>query len=244
MQPKAASETARKPGWSPWRLWPLLLIALALVLFFAFGLQRYLSLAALRENQAEWRGFIQAHFIAAILTFIAVYTAVVAFSIPVAIFVTLIGGFLFGAAVAFPMVVISATIGSTLLFLAARSALGTLLEAKAGPWFARLEQGFRRDQWSYMFFLRLTPFVPFFVVNLVPAFLGVDLLCFVVATFFGIMPVTLIYALAGAGIGDALEAGTFSAQSILTPKLILALTGLGVLAILPAILRRFRKQAP
>jgi uncharacterized membrane protein YdjX (TVP38/TMEM64 family) len=244
MQPKAASETARKPGWSPWRLWPLLLIVLALILFFAFGLQRYLSLAALRENQAEWRGFIQAHFVAAILTFIAVYTAVVAFSIPVAIFVTLIGGFLFGAAVALPMVVISATIGSTLLFLAARSALGTLLEAKAGPWFARLEQGFRRDQWSYMFFLRLTPFVPFFVVNLVPAFLGVDLLCFVVATFFGIMPVTLIYALAGAGIGDALEAGTFSAQSILTPKLILALTGLGILAILPAILRRFRKQAP
>ena len=244
MQPKAASETARKPGWSPWRLWPLLLIALALILFFAFGLQRYLSLAALRENQAEWRGFIQAHFVAAILVFIVTYTAGVAFSIPVAVFVTLIGGFLFGAAFAFPMVVVSATLGSTLLFLAARSALGTLLEAKAGPWFARLEQGFRRDQWSYMFFLRLTPFVPFFVVNLAPAFLGVDLLCFVVATFFGIMPITLIFVLTGAGIGDALQAETFSVGTVLSPKLVLALTGLGFVAILPAILRRFRKQQP
>jgi uncharacterized membrane protein YdjX (TVP38/TMEM64 family) len=243
MQPKAAGETARPPAWSPRRLWPLLLIALALILFFAFGLQRYLSFAALREHQAEWRSFIQAHFIAAILVFVLIYTAVVAFSIPVAVFVTLFGAFLFGAAVAFPMVVIAATLGSTLLFLAARSSLGSLLEAKAGPWFARLEQGFRRDQWSYMFFLRLTPIVPFFIVNLAPAFLGVDLLCFVVATFFGIMPVTLIYCLAGAGIGDALEAGAFSVQAILTPKLILALSGLGIIAILPAILRRFRKNA-
>lgn len=222
----------------------MLLIALALALFFALGLQRYLSLAALREHQAEWRGFIQDHFGAAILVFIGAYTAVVAFSIPVAVFVTLFGGFLFGAAVTFPMVVGAATLGSTLLFLAARSALGDLLKAKAGSWLARLEQGFRRDQWSYMFFLRLTPIVPFFIVNLAPAFLGVDLLCFVVATFFGIMPVTLIYCLAGAGIGDALEAGTFSVQAILTPKLILALIGLGVVALLPALLRRFRKTVP
>lgn len=244
MQPKAAGETARPRVWSPRRLWPLALIGLALVLFFALDLQRYLSLAALREHQAEWRGFIQAHFVAAILVFAGTYMAVVTFSIPVAIFVTLIGGFLFGAAVAFPMVVVAATLGSTLLFLAARSALGDLLKTKAGPWLARLEQGFRRDQWSYMFFLRLTPIVPFFIVNLAPAFLGVDLLCFMVATFFGIMPVTLVYCLAGAGIGDALEAGTFSVQAILTPKLILALTGLGIVAILPAILRRFRKTAP
>jgi uncharacterized membrane protein YdjX (TVP38/TMEM64 family) len=244
MQPNAAGEPARPQPWSPRRLWPLLLIALALILFFAFGLQRYVSLAALREHQAEWRGFIQAHTVAAILVFTVTYTAVTAFSIPVAVFVTLIGGFLFGAAVAFPMVVVAATLGSTLLFLAARSALGDLLKAKAGPWLARLEQGFRRDQWSYMLFLRLTPIVPFFIVNLAPAFLGVDLLCFVVATFFGIMPVTLIYTLAGAGIGNALEAETFSAQSILTPELILALTGLGILAILPAILRRFRKKVP
>lgn len=244
MQPKAAGETERRRTWSPWRLWPLLVIALALVAFFAFDLGRYFSLAALQEHQAEWRSFIQAHYAVAILAFIVLYIAVVAFSIPIAVLVTIAGGFLYGAAVAFPMVVVSATVGATLIFLAARSALGSLLEAKAGPWFARLEQGFRRDQWSYMFFLRLTPIVPFFIVNLVPAFLGVDLLCFVVATFFGIMPITLIFVLTGAGIGDVLDAGAFSVGSVLTPKIILALSGLAIVAILPAILRRFRKDRP
>ena len=240
MQPNAAGEGEPPRAWSPWRLWPLLLLALALALFFAFGLGRYLSFAALKEHQAEWRAFVQDHAIAAMLVYTAVYAVVVALSIPVAVLLTLIGGFLFGATAALPMVVFAATLGATLIFLAARSSLGGLLEAKAGPWFARLERGFRRDQWSYMFFLRLTPLVPFFIVNVVPAFLGVDLLCFVVATFFGIMPLTFIFTLAGASIGDVLDAGAFSIEGILTPKLIFALTGLGVAAILPAILRRFR----
>jgi uncharacterized membrane protein YdjX (TVP38/TMEM64 family) len=244
MQPEAAGDIERRRAWSPRRLWPLGLIALALIAFFAFDLQRFVSLAALRSHQAEWRAFIQDHFAAAILVYVAVYTAIVALSIPVAVLVTLIGGFLFGAAIAFPMVVVAATLGSTLIFLAARSALGSLLVAKAGPWFARLEQGFRRDQWSYMFFLRLTPLVPFFIVNLAPAFLGVDLICFMVATFFGIMPITFIFVLTGASIGDALQAETFSIDNVLSPKIILALTGLGIVAILPAILRRFRKSTP
>ena len=244
MRPKAAGETGRPPGWSPRRLWPLLLIAAALVAFFALGLDRYFSLAAFRAHQSEWRGFIEDHYVAAILVYVAVYTAVVALSIPVALLLTLIGGWLFGAAVALPMVVIGATLGATLIFLAARSALGSLLEAKAGPWFVRLEEGFRRDQWSYMFFLRLTPLVPFFIVNVAPAFLGVDLLCFVVATFFGIIPITFIFVLTGAGIGDALSAGSFSLGAILTPKVCVALTGLGIIAILPAIVRRLRKRVP
>lgn len=243
MPPKAAGETARRPAWSPWRLWPLVLIGAAVIAFFALGLERYLGLAALRDHEEQWREFIQAHSLAAPLAFVGVYAAVVALSIPAGVFLSLIGGFLFGAAVAFPMVVVAATLGATLIFLAARTALGSLLEAKAGPWFARLEQGFRRDRWSYMFFLRLTPVVPFFIVNLAPAFLGVDLLCFVVATFFGIMPVTLIYVLAGAGLGEALGAETFSLGAVLTPKLVLALSGLGVMAILPALLRRFRRNA-
>jgi len=241
MQPEAAGNTERRPVWSPRRLWLLLPLGLALILFFALDLQRFVSLAAVREHQAQWRGLIQEHLVVAMLGYIAIYTAFVAFSIPGAFVVTLTGGFLFGAALAFPMVVVAATLGATLLFLVARSALGNLLEAKAGPWFARLEQGFQRDRWSYMLFLRVTPIVPFFIVNLVPAFLGVDLLCFVVTTFFGIMPIAFIYCLAGAGIGDALQAGSFSIAAILTPKVILALGGLGFLAILPVILRRFRK---
>src|SRR4051812_44552192 len=107
MQSNAGEPTKRAPAWSPRRLWPLLAIALALALFFAFDLQRFVSFAALKEHQAEWRGFIQEHVVAAMLAYVAIYTAVVALSIPIAVLLTLIGGFLFGAALTFPMVVVS-----------------------------------------------------------------------------------------------------------------------------------------
>jgi uncharacterized membrane protein YdjX (TVP38/TMEM64 family) len=243
-QPEAAGETPRRRRWSPLRFWPLLPLAAALILFFALGLQRYISLEGLRQNQAAWRAFVQDHYVAAALVYVAIYTATVVCAIPVGLWLSLIGGFLFGAAVVVPLVLVSATIGATLMFLIARSSFGSLMEAKAGGWLARLEAGFRREQWSYMFFLRLVPIFPFAVVTIVPALIGVDLLCFVVATFFGLMPVTLIFALTGASIGDVLGGGTFSLGSVLSPQLIVALVGLGVVAILPALLRRFRRRRP
>jgi uncharacterized membrane protein YdjX (TVP38/TMEM64 family) len=241
MQPEAAGEMQHRRRWSPARLWPLLPLAAALILFFAFDVQRYVSLEGLRQNQASWRAFVQDHYAIAALVFVGIYTATVVCAIPVGLWLSLIGGFLFGAAVVVPLVLVSATSGATLMFLVARSSFGSLMEAKAGGWLARLEAGFRREQWSYMFFLRLVPIFPFAVVTIVPALIGVDLLCFVVATFFGLMPVTLIFALTGASIGDVLDTGSFSLDSVLSPQLIAALVGLGVVAILPALLRRFRR---
>lgn len=241
MPSEATGEPQRRRRWSARRLWPLLILALVLALFFAFDLQRYASLEGIRQHQAAWRAFVQEHYPTAILIYVAIYTVTVLCAIPVGLWLTLIGGFLFGAAVAFPMAVTSATFGATVMFLVSRSSFGSLMEAKAGSWLGRLETGFRRDQWSYMVFLRVVPIFPFAVVTIVPALIGVDLLCFVVATFFGLMPVTLIFALTGGSIGDLLEAGTFSIGSVLSPKLLAALVGLGVVAILPAVLRRFRR---
>jgi uncharacterized membrane protein YdjX (TVP38/TMEM64 family) len=242
MQLDAAEETGHRRGWSLRRLWPLLLIAAAIAAFFAFDLQRYASLEGLRQHQAEWRAFVQAHYAVAALIYAAIYAAIVLCAIPVGLWLTLIGGFLFGAAAAVPMAVAASTAGATLMFLVARSSFGSLFEAKAGGWLARLEDGFRRDQWSYMFFLRLVPIFPFCTVTVVPALIGVDLLCFMVSTFFGLIPVTVIFALAGASIGDVLDAGTFSVGTVLSPQLISALVGLGVVAILPALVRRLRRR--
>jgi uncharacterized membrane protein YdjX (TVP38/TMEM64 family) len=242
MQPDASGETEARRRWSPRRLWPLLPIALALILFFSFDLQRYASLAGLRQHQAAWQAFVHDHYAMALLAYMGIFIAIVLCAIPVGLWLTLIGGVLFGAAAAFPIGVVSSTLGATLMFLVTRHALASLMAAKAGGWLARLEAGFRREQWSYMFFLRLVPVFPFFVVTVVPALIGVDLVCFVVATFFGLMPVSLIFALTGASIGDALDSGTFSLGTVLSPKVIALLAGLGVVAILPAVLHRLRHR--
>ncbi|MEJ2434691.1 MAG: VTT domain-containing protein, partial [Pseudolabrys sp.] len=92
------------------------------------------------------------------------------------------------------------TLGATVIFLVARTALGEPLLMRAGPRAKQLAKGFREDAFSYLLFLRLVPAFPFFLVNLVPAFAGVRLGTFVVATAIGIIPGGVVYAFAGTGL--------------------------------------------
>lgn len=232
------------------RFAPLILIAAALAAAFALGLHRQVSLEALRERQAELEAFVAANLAAALGLYILFYALSVAISFPVASVLTLAGGFLFGPWVGGAATVIAATIGATLLFLAARTAIGDSLRARAGGWLDKLERGFRENAFNYLLALRLFPGAPFFIVNLVPAFFGVKLRDFVLATFIGIIPGTLVYASVGNGLRAAFEAGVSAdpaAQGralLFSPEIILPIAGLILLSLLPIVAKAFRKRAP
>src|SRR5512134_3581078 len=115
----------------------------------------------------------------AVLIFIIGYTVAVALSLPGAIWLTISGGFLFGTLFGTLYAVVAATIGAALVFILARYALGDYLRSKAGPTVRKMESGFRKNALSYLLFLRITPVFPFWLVNLVPAFLGVRLSTFI-----------------------------------------------------------------
>lgn len=221
------------------RLLPLAVIASGIGAFFILDLGRYLTFDQLRAHRGELMACVAAMPVKAVLLFIAIYTAATAFSFPGAVVLTLTGGFLFGIWQGTAAVVVGATIGATLLFLAARTALAESLHAKAGPWLARMESGFRDNALSYLLVLRLIPAFPFFVVNLVPAFLGVPTRTFVVATLLGIIPGTFVFASIGAGLGSIFDQmQEFSLKGALTPQVITALVGLAVLSLIPIAYRR------
>jgi uncharacterized membrane protein YdjX (TVP38/TMEM64 family) len=205
-------------------------------------------------------GFVAEHRVLAVLAYIGLYIAAVALSLPGAVFLTVAGGFLFGLAAGASAAVIGATIGATIIFLVARTALGEPLLRRAGPRAAQLAQGFRNDAFSYLLFLRLVPAFPFFLVNLVPAFAGVRLLPFVAATALGVIPGALVYAFAGTGLDSVIAAQkesydaclaagksgctmTFNAADVLTPQLIGALIALGLLALVPVVVKRLRSRS-
>jgi len=224
------------------RFIPILAIVAAIVSFFALDLGQYLSFDALAEHRQALSEQVAMHPIMASLVYISVYILVVALSLPGGLVMTLSGGFLFGAVWGTSMAVTGATLGATILFLIAKTSLGDFLLEKAGNTVQKLQAGFEEDVWSYMFILRVVPIFPFFLVNLAPAFLGVPLRVYVVATFFGIIPATFVYALAGSGLGKVFEQGeSFSATSILTPEMMGAFLGLGLLALVPVIYKRLAK---
>src|ERR1700688_325699 len=127
------------------RWWPLAVLIAGLVLFFALGGERYLSWAHLRASRAELLDFVAAHPRAAPLVFLLAYTALTACSVPEGAVATVLGGFLFVPALATVYVVFAATLGATLLFLAARTSLGALFAAKAGPSLHKMEAGFQAN---------------------------------------------------------------------------------------------------
>lgn len=228
-------------GFSVKRLWLLAVLLAGLVAFFVFDLDAYLSFDALRDNRNFLLQWTKAHQTLAVLAYMGIYIAVVAFSLPGGAVMTLAGGFLLGPVTGTIATVIAATIGATILFVAARTALGDVLRARAGPWLRKLEAGFQENELSYMFVLRLVPLFPFFVVNLAPAFLGVSLRNYVIATFFGIMPATFVFASLGNGIGAVFDAGgTPDLGIIFNPEILLPLLGLAALAMIPVAYKRIK----
>jgi len=228
------------------RLLPLGVLLAALVAAFALRLDRYLSFEQLAAHREWLLAEVARLGLVAPVLFVLVYAAATGLSIPGATILTLTGGFLFGTLAGTAIVVIGATLGAAIVFLVARTAFGDALRARAGPFIRKLEDGFRANALNYLLVLRLVPLFPFWLVNLVPAFLGVRLSTFVVGTFIGIIPGAFVYASLGSGVGALIESGERPDLGIIfTPRVLLPLVGLAVLALLPVAYKWLqRKRTP
>lgn len=229
------------------RILPLALLLVGFALFFALGLQHDLSLEALKAHRVAFEAWVGAHPVLAALIFAGLYALIVSCSIPVGAPMTLAGGLLFGVWEGGALVVVSATIGATIIFIAARTALADLIRARVGGRIRAMEDGFRKNAFNYLLVLRLVPVFPFFLVNLAAGLLGVRLGTYVLATFIGIIPGTFVYAGLGNGLGAIFDAGaTPDLGLIFKPAVLYPLIGLALLSLLPVVWRALsarRKQA-
>lgn len=235
-QPETAGKSVLARGW------PLLLIALAAGLFFVSGARRFLTLDALRENYTALEAFVAAHYVSALALYMLAYIGVTAISLPGATLMSVLGGFLFGTLVGAGAVVISATIGATLIFLAARTALRDFFRARASGFLKKMEAGFRENAFSYLLLLRLIPLFPFFIVNIVPAFTQIRVRTFVLATMIGVVPGAFAFVSAGNGLGAIFARGGDLKLSglLMQPEILTPIIALSLLALAPVIYRALR----
>lgn len=236
------TETPEQTGGLARRL-PLIAILLVAVVGF-FTLRDYLTFDALAQNREALIGFRDDNYLLTVLAFISAYIVIVAFSLPGAAIATLTGGFLFATFPGALFNVIGATIGATLIFMAARWGLGEQLSKKmdsSDGAVKRIKQSIDDNQWEALFLIRLVPAVPFFVANLVPALVGVSLTRFVITTFLGIIPGGVVYTSVGAGLSDVFARGeTPNLGIIFEPQILLPILGLCALAALPIALKAIR----
>lgn len=237
---------------------PVLVVAI-LALVLAQGWHHHLTLENVVAQRDRFQQFLAAHVVFSLLAYVAIYALFVALSLPCGLVLTTAGGLLFGWLLGALAAIVGATLGATLVFLIARTAVGDTLSQHAGPWLAKLSEGFRKDALNYMLFLRLVPAFPFWFVNIAPAVLGVPLETFVLGTVVGIIPASFAFASAGAGLDSVILAAKnehaacvalkgpdactlqLHASSLLTRELVVALVLVGSVALMPVVLKRWKK---
>jgi len=254
-QDVASDKAGRPPGGRTHRIATGLFVAV-LIVVAVLVIRGALSPEAFLQRYDWLRAQVDAHMPRALVVYAVVFAAGVSLSMPGAAMMTMLGGLLFGWMIGAAAAAVAATAGACVVFLIARTTLGTWLAARGGPRLERISAGLRRDAANYMLFLRFVPLFPFFLVNIAPALVGVPLRTFLVTTAIGILPATFTMAIAGAGLDSAVRAQKtlhegclasgqadcrfeLTLQSIFTPEILAAFGALGALALLPVFVRRF-----
>lgn len=229
------------------RFGPLALLVGVVIAVFASGANRFLSLEALRSQEATLRALIEANLPLSLLAFVAVYAAATAVSFPGAVILTLAGGYLFGTWVGGTATVIGATLGAIAVFYVVRTSLGEALRARAEANGGRLKaviDGVRDGAFGYILTLRLIPVAPFWLVNVAAALAHAPFRAYALATLFGIMPATYIFSGVGAGIDALVARGESPDLGILfDPKILGPLIALGVLSLATTLFQRHRAKS-
>jgi len=239
-------ETDMAKGKSAWqRFLPVGVLVFGLVVILAL-MWRYdirlderfwISMADHHDLVEDWT---RQNVVIAILGFMVIYTLAVAFSVPGAVFLTLAGGVIFGWLGAV-LVVVSATLGALLVFLVARGAMADVFQRSGSSFLEKLQGGFDRSPFFWLLALRLMPVAPFWVVNIIPAMLGMRVVPYVLATFIGIIPGSLVFIYTGIGFSEVLADGVVPNASVLSDNRIFGpILALSLLAVIPALIRSRR----
>jgi pyruvate/2-oxoglutarate dehydrogenase complex dihydrolipoamide dehydrogenase (E3) component/uncharacterized membrane protein YdjX (TVP38/TMEM64 family) len=199
----------------------------AIVLFFAFDVQTYLSLSALQEHKGALDLWVQNHYLQAVLAFFVFYIIVTALSLPGAAVMTLAGGALFGLLWGTVVISFASTIGATLAFLVSRYLLRDGVQKRFGDRLGAINKGIEREGAFYLFTLRLVPVFPFFLINLLMGLTPIRTVTFYWVSQIGMLAGTLVYVNAGTQLAQ-LE----SLSGILSPSLIASFALLGVFPLL------------
>lgn len=212
-------------------------VVAAVAFFFWFGLQKYLTLEALKANRQTLLDYHAAHQLAMVAGFMLLYIVQTALSLPGAAILSLAAGAIFGVLMGTVYAIIAATIGATLAFLVTRYLLRDAVLNRFGSKLEGMNRELEERGFNYLLFLRLVPVFPFFLINLAAGLTRLPLHTFFIGTLLGIIPGGFVYVNAGASL-----ATIDSLSGIASPRVLGSFALLGLFALLPVLYNRFKNR--
>ncbi|MHC8442063.1 MAG: TVP38/TMEM64 family protein [Candidatus Eutrophobiaceae bacterium] len=210
-----------------YRIALLILLVLAVVLFFALDFGRFFDLERLQAGKSEYLALCGRHPWSCWLSYFALYTLVTGLSIPVAGVLTLLAGALFPMHYAIPLISLSSTLGACIAFALARYLFHDWVQQRFARQLTALNEGVEREGALYLFSLRIIPLFPFLLVNAAMALTSIPIRTFAWVSLIGMFPMTVVFINAGRELANITNLG-----DLLSLSLIVSLTLIGLLPLL------------
>lgn len=207
-----------------------------IALLYYLRIDQYFTLPYLQQQSASLQLEVEKNYLFAVILFVSIYAALIACTLPISGPLTILGGYLFGLIPGFIYSLIAATAGSMISFICIRYIFSSLIREFYKERLEKFNQKIQAYGYSYLLTLQLLSLVPYVVMNTLAALAGVPFFAVLWTTVVGTMPIFFVYALAGRQLGTIK-----SAQDIVSPQLLVIFALLGLLALLPMLLKRFKK---
>lgn len=219
------------------------LVILFIVLMKWFHVRDYLSIEGFNRYRNSILFYENMHPDVFIIGYVFLYILVIACCIPGTIILDLLAGYIFGIFGGTLLVLFSYSVGSCINFLIIRSFCKKTLEHKFSKFRHFINGHGRYGLLLNLISLRLIAVIPFWVTNIVAALLGIRMSIFILSTFIGIIPSSVIYVIIGDGVCDSITGGqALNAKIMLNPKIWIPLIIMGILLMMPNIIKSIRHR--
>ena len=214
----------RKPSTGTTKKILLLLFILLICMMLVFLTDQPIDLALVQSVVSDVKEWHQQNLIAFVALFFTLYVLVTATSLPIAVWMTLAAGALFGLWWGLLLVSFASSIGATLAFLSSRYWLRDWVQVKLGKYIQTINTGLEKDGGFYLFSLRLIPALPFFAVNLLMGLTAMKGWRFYWVSQLGMLLGTAVFINAGTQLSQLT-----SVSDISSPTLLMSFVALGLL---------------
>lgn len=200
-----------------------LIIVVFVAAFFIFDLGRFLDPEFLKQQQQNIDAYYNDNPWQTMSVYFLTYVVMAALSLPGAVWVSLIGGAIFGTVVGSIIVSFASTVGATLAFLISRFLLRDWVQFRFHKRLEAINHGIEKEGAFYLFTLRMVPVFPFWLINLLMGITSIKTWVFYLVSQAGMLTATVIYVNAGSQLAQIESLG-----QILSPMLLISLSLLGI----------------